>query len=180
MFHVGQKVCLWQEEIETGKVTVLKEVIVTVEEIKTGVLGEFSEKPSTLQSLRGIGDDGQEYQKHWRYWPESQTQDFNDRWSMRDDGEGEFSFWVPKEAVHAYNDLSRFNREHGHGITRLDKAGNPILPKGDVDHCVEHDFYSHKDTRCWYCYVASRKTQTVVTEIVDGLADIATAIDLIT
>ncbi len=162
----GQKICLWQEKVdrETGLVTVLKEVVVTLTEIKTGVPGEFSETPTNLESLRGVGDDGKVYEKHWDYWPESQTDDFIDRWSMREDGLGESNFWSPVEAVYAHNRLADHNRKHGekHGVLhRVDQAGNAILPKGDIVHCEKHDEYHYPDSKCLRCFLEERKANVV-------------------
>ena len=66
-YKVGQKICLWQEDVDpnTGTVTILKEVIVTITETKTGVPSEHSGQPSSRQSLKGVGDDGKTYRKHW-------------------------------------------------------------------------------------------------------------------
>lgn len=165
---IGQKICLWQEEVyrETGLVTVLKEVVVTLTEIKTGVPGEFSETPTNLESLRGVGDDGKVYEKHWYYWPESQTNDFIDRWSLREDedGDGRIVFWSPVEAVYAHNRLADHNRKHGeeHGVLRrVDKAGNAILPKGDVVHCEKHDEYHYPDSKCFRCFLEEHKKAVV-------------------
>ena len=157
-YEVGQVVCLWQEELRPGKVTVLKEVLVTITGVKTGVPGFFSLKPVSMQSLRGIGDDCKLYEKHWVNWPESQTNDYLGQWSSRDDGEGDDRFWIPKEAVHAYNTLNdlkkRFPDEQ---IVRLDKSGQPIVPKGDVEYCEKHDDYRHKGSQCFWCILEGRR-----------------------
>jgi hypothetical protein len=163
-YETGQKVCIWHESVDadTGFVTVLKEVIVTITEIKTGVPGEFSGRPSSGQSLRGTGDDGRAYEKHWDYWPESQTDDFIDRWSLRDDGEGEKNqFWSPVEAVYAYNRLADHNRKHGmtHGVLiRVGRGGEPMLPKGDVVRCGNHDEYYYPNGRCFHCFLDKKRT----------------------
>lgn len=161
-YKVGQKICLWQEHVdqESGKVLVLKEVIVTITETKTGVPGEFTSNPSSRQSLRGIGDDGKTYEKHWDEWPESQTNDFMDRWSMREDGDGENRFWSPREAVYAHNRILDHNQKHGavHGLLiRVDQQGQPILPKGDIVHCESHDDYYYPGTRCFHCFLDEAK-----------------------
>jgi hypothetical protein len=154
-YVIGQKVCLWQEDIRHGMgVVVLKEVIVTVTEIKTGVPGHWSRTPVSSQSLRGIGDDGKVYEKHWESWPESQTNCFTDQWSMRDDGEGDDPYWTPKEAVYAYNDLSRYNSgREVNVLVRTDVNGNSILPKGDFVHCAVHDLYGHSGQCCFKCLI---------------------------
>jgi len=163
IYAVGSKVCLWQEKMADGKVTVLKEVIVTITERKTGVPGEFSRKPVSSKSLRGIGDDGKVYEKHWESWPESQTDCFTDRWSMRDDGEGEYRFWAPKEAVHSHTHLKLALEAHpGLKLVRVDKDGQPIVPKGDVVYCTEHDEYAHVGTECWQCYFGKLGTKIAV------------------
>ncbi len=156
--QVGHKVCLWQEKVDfhTRVVTVLKEVIVTITETKTGVPGEFSGRPCSCQSLRGIGDDGNKYEKHWDYWPEAQTRTFNDIWSIRGDGVGEHKTWMPKEAVHAHNELVRINEKLNPDkkLVRVDTQGNQnIVPKGDVDCCEEHDEFTHKGEKCFFCMV---------------------------
>lgn len=155
--EVGHVMCLWHEDVKPEGVTVLKEVLVTITETKTGVPGEFSRNPVSSQSLRGIGDDGKTYEKHWESWPESQTNCFTTQWSMRDDGEGDNPFWIPKEAVHAYDELRRAKEQHPElKLERRDKNGQPVLPKGDVVHCAEHDEYTHKGTTCFSCHVAER------------------------
>jgi hypothetical protein len=166
LYKVGQKVCLWRENVDGdhATITVLKEVIVTITETKTGVPGEFSGDPASQQSLKGIGDDGKVYEKHWDEWPESQTDDFIDRWSLRDDGDEVNQFWSPVEAVYAYNRLVGHNQKHGesHGfLTRVDRNGELILPKGDVVRCDKHDEYYYPNSKCFQCFVAEyRKKHT--------------------
>jgi hypothetical protein len=153
-YSIGQKICLWQEHVRLGAVIVLKEVIVTITEIKTGVLGEYSMRPASSQSLRGIGDDGKTYEKHWDVWPESQTNDFIGQWSPRLDGEGEHHFWIPQEAVYAYDSLRRHNERFGqtHGvIKRTDINEAEVLPKGDFSYCKEHEYYSPLGNHCFHC-----------------------------
>jgi len=138
-------------------VTVLKEVLVTITEVKTGVPGFFSLKPVSMHSLRGIGDDGKLYEKHWVNWPESQTNDYLGQWSIRDDGEGDDRFWIPKEAVHAHNMLSDLKKQFpNEKIVRLDKSGQPIVPKGDVEYCEKHDDYRHKGSKCFECAIENQ------------------------
>ena len=163
MYEVGETICLWQEKIvpgteeNPGSVMVLKEVLVTITGTKTGVPYEFSGEPASGTSIRGIGDDGKVYEKHWDFWPESQTCGFQDQWSVRNDGEGDDPFWAPKEAVHTHNQLQGFNKENGSNIRRLDKNGNPILPKGDVVYCEEHDDYRHRGGSCFHCLIEEMK-----------------------
>lgn len=153
MYNIDQKVCLWQIQAIPGsrQIVVLKEVIVTITEMKTGAPGEHSREPSSLQSLRGIGDDGNLYEKHWEEWPESQTNDFQSQWNMRDDGVGEGveQYWIPMEAVYVYNSFSKVKAE---GCKLIDINSADILPKGDISYCEEHDRYTHgKGTTCFFC-----------------------------
>ncbi|MBI3074717.1 MAG: hypothetical protein HYY92_00690 [Parcubacteria group bacterium] len=162
-FTIGQKVCLWQIELgierrrgkDFDELRILKEVIVTVTEIKTGVLGEWTRKPVSSQSLRGIGDDGKTYEKHWGSWPESQTNDFLGQWSMRDDGDGGESqrFWIPGEAVDVYNAVSRENRRIARiKLALVNTASEAVKPKGDIIYCEAHDHYEHAGTPCFHCH----------------------------
>ncbi|MCB9814860.1 hypothetical protein H6784_05645 [Candidatus Nomurabacteria bacterium] len=158
-YAIGKEVCLWQERVEAGKVTVLKEVIVRITEIKTGVPGEFSRNPQMSQSLRGIGDDGNVYEKHWNYWPEAQIRCFDTQWSMRDDGAGEHNFWIPKEAVYAYNELKYFVKHccDSDTIVRVDTKGQPIIPKGDCTYCEKHDEFHYSWQECFRCSMENRQ-----------------------
>lgn len=159
MIQKGYKICLWKEELkpEEGKVVVVKEVIVTITDTKTGVPGELSNEPTKHQSLRGLGDDGKVYEKHWEEWSESQMNDFAGQWSMReDDGE----FWTPMEAAYLHNKLNQNNRKHGntHPLKRVDFQGNPIFPKGDFTQCETHDEYLLPGRNCFQCLLErSRK-----------------------
>ncbi len=148
MIKKGHKVCLWKEEIRNRNVVVVKEVVVTITDTKTGVPGEWSNEPTSHQSLRGLGDDGKVYEKHWEEWPESQT-DTSGMWSMReDDGE----VWIPQEAAHLHNKLNDHNRKHvGLYLKRVDLQGNPILPKGDLTRCEAHDEYLLPGRNCFQC-----------------------------
>ena len=159
MYIVGQKVCLWQEVVTAGQVLVLKEVIVTITETKTGVFGRWSQKPVTQMSLRGLGDDGKVYEKHWESWPESQTNDLISQWSMRDDGVGGVvtKYWTPKEAVYAHNELRSVNKRLEKKLVRIDINGNTLVPKGDIVHCAKHDEYNHQGDTCFSCYIESQK-----------------------
>lgn len=157
MIQEGNKICLWKEspEIKEGKVVVVQEVIVTITDTKTGVPGEWSNKPARQQSLRGLGDDGKIYEKHWDEWPESQT-DLAGQWSMRDD-DGEV--WIPQEAAHLHNKLNDHNRRHGdtHPLKRVDLQGNPILPKGDLSRCEAHDEYLLPGHKCFQCLLGRKR-----------------------
>jgi len=154
MYNIGDKVCLWKERVELGAVTVLKEVMVTITDVKTGAPGEFTDKPSDLQSLRGVGDDGELYEKHWEVWPESQTSDYQDQWSWKQDGN---DFWIPKEAFRAYNALQFYCRQTGVDVRHTNEAGAEIRPKGNVEYCSEHNRYSYKDTKCFSCFAKLRE-----------------------
>ncbi|OGG73056.1 hypothetical protein A3A38_01920 [Candidatus Kaiserbacteria bacterium RIFCSPLOWO2_01_FULL_53_17] len=164
MFTVGQKVCLWHIGRRNGlTVPVLKEVIVTITEVKTDVPNEVSGKPMSDQSLRGTGDDGKPYEKHWDSWPEEQLRDFATSWSMREDGATEsdpFPDWIPREAVHAYNSMVLYRKHHigaDEQVVLLDSTGQPAKPKGDITHCATHDRYQHAGTECFHCLMARRK-----------------------
>ncbi len=159
MYFIGQKVCLWQELFTPGQVLILKEVLVTITETKTGVIGHWSQKPATQMSLRGLGDDGKVYEKHWESWPESQTSDFIAQWSMRDDGEGVgvTKYWTPREAVHSYNELRSVNKRLEKKFVRIDTSGKPVVPKGDIGYCANHDEYDHQGDTCFSCHIELRK-----------------------
>lgn len=162
MFKVSQKVCLWQLAHGLRGILVMKEVVVTLTEVKTGALGALSREPVSMQSLRGVGDDGKHYEKHWESWPESQTGTFSDQWSWREDElEGDPMMevgWIPFEAVHIYNYAKLYN------ITLIDKDGNAITPKGDVVYCAEHDRYWHEGVECRFCRRAKREAEKAVTK----------------
>lgn len=160
-YKIGQKVCLWQVMLGANfwpldnqrKIQILKEVIVTITETKTGVRGEWSDKSVSSQSLRGIGDDGKTYEKHWDSWPESQTHDFADQWSMRDEDAGDGrKFWIPMEAVRVYNDVTRENRRIAQNkLALVSMDDTAIKPKGDIAYCETHDRYEHEGVQCFYC-----------------------------
>ncbi len=163
-YHVGQRICLWQMHIDFKNklAIVVQEVIVTITEWKTGVPGYFSQEPVSGRSLKATSSMGLLYKKHWESWPESQTSCFTDQWSLRIDGmtpeglpaeEGSLdSFWYPKEAASEYGDATR------HGFSVVDIHGNPMVPKGDVVLCREHNSYDHVGIPCLECYLEDRKT----------------------
>lgn len=167
MFTIGQTVCLWQTNYESDQdcIRVLREVLVRITEIKTGARGEFSNNPVHLQSLRGIGDDEETYEKHWDVWPESQTNDFMSQWSFREDSKVdlEFPFWSPVEAVSVYSGMRRLSRNLNKNVRILDTNGNPMQPKGDVVRCERHDEYDHPGQPCIVCRLEHmRKQPTLV------------------
>lgn len=154
MYQVNQKVCLWQTSIvpNSNEIVVVKEVIVTITEIKTGVPGEYSGKPVSHQSLRGVGDDGKTYEKHWDVWPESQTNDYQSSWSMRDDATTDIGnrYWIPVEAVYIYDIIPKLQKK-GRNVRLIDSSGANISPKGDVVYCEKHVCYSHAGNPCIFC-----------------------------
>lgn len=152
-YEISKKVCLWRIKVIDGRITVIKEVIVTITEIKTGVPGEFSGEPVSSQSLRGIGDDGKTYEKHWESSPESQIYDFIGQWSLRDDGEGGYRFWIPREAIHFYNEFSL--RKNPTMFRIVDRSGAPVTPKNFGSYCEEHDQYSYSE-KCLPCLIDKR------------------------
>lgn len=158
MYAIGQKVCLWQiahsnQPTIPPTIHIFKEVIVTITEIKNGVPGEFSRKPVSSQSLRGIGDDGKTYEKHWESWPESQTNDFIEQWSMREDGADGERFWTPHEAIYVYDAVSRHQKHEGGERIKIVgfPSGEEMKPEGDITYCQEHDRYWHKGVECFFC-----------------------------
>ena len=154
MYKVNQKVCLWQTNIVPGsnQITVVREVIVTITEIKTGVPSAHSRTPMDLQSLRGIGEDGKTYEKHWDVWPESQARDYVESWSMRDAATIDTGnrFWIPVEAVYIY-DVKQESKRHGRAVSVIDQNGFDVKPKGDVVYCERHDRYNHAGVVCIFC-----------------------------
>lgn len=154
MYKLGQKVCLWQTKIVPGsnQITVIKEVIVEITGIKTGVPSAHSRTPVNLQSLRGIGEDGKIYEKHWDVWLENQINNFSSFWSMRDDATIDTGnrYWIPVEAVYLY-DVKRASRSNGKTVSLVDQNGADIVPKGDVVYCKVHDCYSHAGNHCAFC-----------------------------
>jgi hypothetical protein len=161
-YEVGQVVPLWETRIEPGRIVVLREILVKITETKTGVPGEFSEKPVSATSLRGVGDDGKKYEKHWSVWPESQANDFKDQWSHREDGTDDSTvggqLWIPLEAVPIYSSVTRHNmRHHGKPDKQIDLVGadgSPIKPEGDVVYCKGHDQYYYPGQKCFRCLLA--------------------------
>lgn len=153
MYVVGQKVRLWGIKVSPGLIEVTRDVTVTITEIKTGVPGEFSRTPSRSQSLKAVAENGTVYEKHWESWPESQTNTFQGVWSHRkDDGE----YWIPREAVSAYNEFTLFMRDRKDSNVRyVGLDGNPITPAGEgVVRCEVHNHYMFAhDSTCFWCAV---------------------------
>lgn len=166
MYSVGQKICLWDVKYDdsTNSVRVTREVLVTITETKTGTLGEFSGEPVSSQSLRGITEDGRQFEKHWDSWPESQMNDFSTSWSFQEEADG--AFWVPIEAVHAYNNVSRARKDNP-GLMLLDADGRFVVPKGDkVVYCRKHDRYSYENEKreaCFFCFAEQNRSSGVPT-----------------
>ncbi|MCX6788874.1 MAG: hypothetical protein NTZ36_03300 [Candidatus Jorgensenbacteria bacterium] len=151
MYEIGQRVCLWDAQIFLGstEARIIREVVVTVTETKTGVPGEFSKYPSPFESLRGIGEDGKIYEKHWELWPEIYGCNFSTVWSTRsDDGH----MWTPVESLHLYNELVSHENEPN-DFTLVDSIGNAIRPKGDFYYCEEHDSYWSRRIECFWCNI---------------------------
>ena len=147
MYEIGQKICLWQMgKMVEKKITILKEVIVTITESKAGTPLEFSQTPAKSQSLRGIGDDGLLYEKHWNIWPESPGITFDSEWTTRDDGNGENPHWDPYEAFTFYNSLNRT-------FTIVYSNGEKAVPKADIAHCEKHDQYFDINGECFVCWI---------------------------
>lgn len=154
MYKLGQKVCLWQTKIVPGsnQITVIKEVIVEIAGIKTEVPSAHSRSPVNLQSLRGIGEDGKIYEKHWDVWPESQMRDYVECWSARDDATIDTGnrHWIPVEAVYVY-DARQQSRRYRKAVRIVDGNEDDIKPKGDVVYCERHDQYDHVGNSCVFC-----------------------------
>jgi len=70
---------------------------------------------------------------------------------MRDDGEGDHKWWVPKEAVHAHSELKYANKRREDKIFRVNAQGNEVVPKGDIVYCEKHDEYYHQGDACFSC-----------------------------
>lgn len=156
MFKVGQKVNLWQIEVLLRErlTRVHRSVVVTITEVKTGTPGEFSGTPTMLQSLRGIGDDGLVYEKHWNHWPESQTNDFATQWSPCE----HWDWASPHEAIYAYNSFVREGKQKYNMVDRIvGPDGKDIIPQGGVERCKIHDQYYHAgddgEMRCFVCFL---------------------------
>ena len=167
MYNVGQRVNLWNVEIDTEarRTRILKSVIVTITDIKTGVPGDYSRRPSSFASLRGLGDDGKVYEKHWDYWPESQTNCFLGSWSPRADGVKR-DFWIPQEAASAYNSFVHEGKHKFNMVDRIvDADGNDIIPQGDVAYCVLHDEYFHNGSHCSACLLEEMRKKRHATEV---------------
>lgn len=172
-YHKGQRFCLWQVDLQNHKALVLKEIMVTITEIKTdvpgrltdistGVPGDLTGTYTPFESLRALGYDGKVYAKHWDFWPVYKspwTHTDTSCWSARDDGEGGNKLWTPYEAIHYHNYNVEHNILHGYwngysnmytelvGLT----PGSPVLPKGDVLRCEKHNHYYYPGGQCKRC-----------------------------
>jgi hypothetical protein len=140
-YHVGQTVCLWNAIYDSKRKNfrVIREVLVVITDVKTGVRIDDSDRVTSHQSLKGVDENGKVYEKHWNLWPERGKQDFSTRWSRvfeRDD-----SVWVPVESIHAYNNISH-GKERGTNISLVDNRGVQVKPKGDnIVFCWMHNRY---------------------------------------
>lgn len=164
-YQIGQKINLWQIHVDGENRTthVLKSVLVTVTEVKTGVLEDYTDKPSTDESVRAVTEDGQVYERFWDRVPISQTTDFYGQWSLRDDGENipgypnDYKFWSPKEAWVAYKDFLRYSSPKYNIVDRIvGPDGQAIVPKGDVVKCETHGTYQPPHINCFDCYMDER------------------------
>lgn len=137
VFKPGDKVCLWEvkSELLEGRITILKEVVVTIMETKTGVEG----LPKNYQSLRAMTEDGQYYDKHWRYWPGTVVK-LNEKhhWSGCLSGGSEGGKWIPQESVSVYNNAPKDR------VKIVDISGKPIFPK-EAKFCQQHGVYYYPD-----------------------------------
>lgn len=155
-FSTGQNICLWQVSVNLGnlpRILVLREVIVKVTELKTGALGEFSNRPSPFQSVLAVGDDGKEYQKHWNIWPESELCDFANQWTERSDGAEHEHHWRPVQAADLYNEVASNRVAKESRLNLVNRLGEQVYPKGDASYCEEHDWYSHAGNGCEWCEI---------------------------
>jgi hypothetical protein len=167
-FKVGQKVCLWRVDHSESpeNIRILKEVIVIITQIKIGAIGQLSKKPTPKQSLRGIGNDDNTYEKHWDRWPENPSYSFDHQWTDRMDGEPVegIKFWIPQEAVAVWNDANEERKKYEKNLRIVDRDGNPIRPDGDFIHCDLHDHYEHLGLICSRCALKKRPTQEIRVE----------------
>jgi hypothetical protein len=159
-YHVGQKINLWQHHIDTKTRTtrILKSVLVTVAEVKTGVKQDYTDEPSTDESVLAFAEDGTRYERFWDRVPISQTSDFYGQWSMRDDGELTpgynplFRLWKPMEAWCVYNDYLHYGVKKYNLVDKiLGPDGQAIVPSGDVTKCEKHGTYQPKHIECFEC-----------------------------
>lgn len=161
MYKTGQKVCLWQISNVPGsrKITVLKNVIVTITEIKTEAPCVRDGKKVNTCSLLGMGNDNKQYKKYWEQLNERESSNYSPRWSTRDDGVfcRNGTQWIPIEAVFMY-DVFRFMKQKRRLDRLVDQDDNDIKPEGDVVYCERHDSYSHVNLSCVSC---SRDTVVV-------------------
>lgn len=157
-YSIGQIVCLWEvKDLSPGEtaIVVAREILVRITEIKEGVPGEFTRRPAGT-GLKGIGDDGKEYVKHWDSYPESQTCTFAVEWSMREDGttDKDFPYWIPRESAPFHSEVYRENTRGGKQLKLVDLKGNPVEPKGDLEKCHEHGTFHYLAAKCSHCRLA--------------------------
>lgn len=157
---MGMRVNLWQvgRNARPGwprfALPILKDILVTVTEIKTGTPGNISGKKASFQSLRGMGDDGIVYEKHWDHWPENIGESCVDSWTARADGAYEETFWTPKEATYVYNVSRTFKDD---GVSLIGDHGRILMrPRGHINYCKTHDEY-WPGGLCFSCQSQSRK-----------------------
>lgn len=148
-----QKICLWQTAVVPGTMQcqVIKEVVVFVQEIKTGVRGASSCEPYyENESLYAVDADGNDWYKHWDEYPENPRWyvDFESQWTTREDGAGNSRIWTPLEAVSVYENRPK------HVRVIVDIFGRPIFPKGDVGCCQDHDHFWFPGGECVGCVAA--------------------------
>lgn len=159
-YKVGLRICLWQidKPLFTNRLVVVKEVIVTLNGVKTGVPTQVEGVPSTYLSLRGVGDDGQLYEKHWDRWPDALCADPLSLWSARDDGvDGQV--WMPREAFQLYNLFASQRRMNLRAFVLEGLKGLEAIPKGDLVHCEAHDDYSLPGDPCLSCLGDAQRAQ---------------------
>ncbi|MES2986204.1 MAG: hypothetical protein V4686_03725 [Patescibacteria group bacterium] len=148
-YKIGQIICLWELVPPYGNpIIVVREILVTITNIHENVLGKESKCPAGI-GLKGIGNDGKVYEKHWDTWPDDQMQP-DIFWTWREDGTmlPQPSLWLPFEAVLYYSWV--FRRNSGN-IKIVDKDSNPIEPKGDLEKCSTHGTFYYPGAECISC-----------------------------
>lgn len=159
-YHVGQKINLWQiyTDDQDRTARILKSVLVTVAEVKTGVKEDITGKPSTEESVLAFAEDGTRYERFWDRVPICMSFSFHAQWSVRDDCEPIPGYnhmsrsWTPMEAWCAYNDLLFHCDEEYKLVDQIvGPNGQAIVPEGDVVKCEKHDTYQPKYFECSDC-----------------------------